>query len=221
MSKFLFLVDECFRLDVDHIDEPMIEATRIALRNKAHEIANSDITPIGIKDLFRERLLVNENNTCDLSAKRIWISWLEFLVIMNVAKNEEICTDDLNLLFDSYRLKYSNIEDWTTIFRSELINSDYKGLKDGATVVVNTRNDPKANRNLYIPKGGMIRHIGKIYDKRGFKVDIGIDPCTSFSFVHLDFFKSQCIIQKLEQYQDMTEPELLQKLREEYHELFQ
>lgn len=220
LRKFDFLLDDCFALEVDSIDDPKIENARTTLRNKAYDITKSDITPIGIKELFNERLLINENDSCCLSHKKIWISWLEFLVIMNLMKYDILTSGNLSDIFNSYRLKYSNADEWTEIFRGDLLTSDYVGLKADSTVFVNTRNAPKTNRHLIIPQGTMPKNIGKVYDKRGFRADIGVDPCTSFCFVHLDYLKTKCIIDKLEEYEDLSEEQLLEKFKIEYHGLF-
>lgn len=219
LKKFDFLLDDCFALEVDSIDESKIENTRITLRNKAFEITRSDITPIGIKELFKERLLIDENDSCCLSHKKVWISWLEFLVIFNIAKNEAIDNEALSNIFNSYRLKYANIDDWTSIFRTDLLRSDYRGLKDDSTIIVNTRGIPKTTNNLFIPKGKMI-NIVKVPDKRGFTTDKGVDPHTSFNYVHLDYFKTKCIIEKLNEYEKLTEDEIIEKFKNEYNELF-
>jgi hypothetical protein len=100
------------------------------------------------------------------------------------------------------------------------MTSDYIGLKDNSTVIVTTRNPPKSTKNMIVRKGTMPNNIGKIYDKRGFKADIGIDPVTSFCFVHLDYFKSKCIIEKLDEYENLDEIQLIEKLKFEYNELF-
>jgi hypothetical protein len=219
LKKFDFLIDDCFSLEVDEIDEFKISSTRKTLRNKAYEITQSDITPLGIKDLFKERLLIDEKESSCLSHKAVWISWLEFLVIMNLMKGENLMKGMLSDLFNSYRLKYLNIDDWTGSFRNTLLESDYIGLKEDSTVVVNTRCAPKSNKYLIIKKGKM-PDIANVYDKRGFRTDIGIDPYTSFNFVHLDFFKSKCIIEKLDEYQNLDEIQLIEKIKIEYNELF-
>lgn len=218
MKTFDFLLDDCFSLEVDNIDEDKIKGARTVLKNKAYEITQSDITPIGIKELFRERLLIDEKESCCLSHKTIWISWLEFLVIMNLMKYEELSSEMLSELFNSYRLKYTDV-DWTAMFRKELLKTDYIGLKEDSTIVINTRCAPKTNRNLFIPKGKM-PNIAKVYDKHGFRTDRGIDPYTSFNFVHLDFFKTKCIVEKLDEYQNLDEAGLIEKFKSEYNELY-
>lgn len=220
MKKFDFLLDDCFALEVDAIDKPKAECIKMTLRNKAVAITKSDITPIGIKELFKNRLLINEKESSCLSHKKIWISWLEFLVIMNLMKYENINAEMLTDIFDTHRLKYSDAHDWTGIFRTDLLVSDYIGLKEDSIVFVNTRNAPKRTQHLLIPKGKMPITIGRVYEKRGFQTDKGLDPYTSFNFVHLDYFKTKCIIEKLEEYQKLNEDELLIKLKCEYNELF-
>ncbi|CAA0189688.1 ABC-three component system protein [Tenacibaculum maritimum] len=218
MKKFDFLLEHCFSLEVDEIDTDKIENARTVLRNKAYEITQSDITPIGIKELFKERLLINEKESCCLSHKTVWISWLEFLVIMNLMKYEELSSNLLSDIFNSYRLKYTEA-DWTGMFRSDLLKTDYIGLKEDSTIVVDTRCAPKTNRNLHIPRGKM-PDIAKVYDKRGFRTDRGIDPYTSFNFVHLDYFKTKCIVEKLDEYEHLSEADLIKKFKSEYNELF-
>ena len=62
--------------------------------------------------------------------------------------------------------------------------------------------------------------IANVYDKRGFRTDRGLDPYTSFNFVHLDFFKSKCIVEKLDEYENLSEAKLIEKIKSEYNELF-
>lgn len=217
MNSFDFLKSESFKLEVDSIDENKIKSTRILLRNKALNIISSDLTPRGIKELFKTRLLIDEQEANNLSIKAIWIAWLEFLTIMNIVKYENIDKSMLTEIFNSYRLKYSSVQDWTELIPDGLSRSDYMGLKPDATVIVSTKKSP--NRTFLLPKGKII-DIANVYDKSGFRTDKGIDPFTSFNFIHLDYFKTQCIMNKVEEYANLDEVQLLQKLKGEYHELF-
>jgi len=218
MVNFSFLSDESFKLEVDAISENQIIPTRQLLRNQALNIINSPITPIGIKELFKNRLLIDENDSGCLSYKVIWIAWLEFLTIMNLIKCEPIEEGVVSEIFNSYRLKYYHIEDWTTdLSKTKLLKSDYLGLTPNATIIISSPNTPK--RVYKIPKGKLI-DIGIVYDKSGFRTDKGIDPFTSFNFVHIDYFKTECILNKLEEYQNLDEAGLITKLKQEYNELF-
>lgn len=218
LNNFSFLKDDAFLLDVDAIDEDKVEDVRTTLRNKALEVTRSNITPWEIKELFNVRLLVFEKNRDCLSYKPIWIAWLEFLTILNIIKYHCVSKELLSEVFNMYRLKYADVDDWSELeIRKQLGKSDYIGLKPNSTVFVSTRKPPK--RQFHFPKGKLI-DISRPYDKDGFRTDGGLDPFTSFDFVHLDYFKTKCIIDKIEEYQNMNENELLNKLKEEYHELF-
>lgn len=218
VGKFDFLRDEAFALEVDAWDENKIESTRIHLRNKALDVIQSNITPLGIRELFEKRLLIDESEVQSLDNKNIWLGWLEFLTILNIVKEVSITTQQLEDIFNNVRLKYTHVEDCTTLFQDRLSKSDYFGLKQGGTVIINSKKAPL--RPFRIPAGGMINNIKIPQDKRGFRTDLGIDPFQSFSFIHLDYFKSGCILNKLDEYENLNEAQLLTKLKQEYHELF-
>ncbi len=217
VGKFDFLKDEAFSLKVDAWDENTISSTRIHLRNKALSVIQSDVTPIGIKELFKNRLLIDETEDHCLDTKNIWIAWLEFLTIMNIVKEDSLTFQQLNEIFDSIRFKYLDTNDWTDLIPNKLSKSDYLGLQPDSTVIVSTRMPPE--RPFIIPKGKIV-DIARVYDKSGFRTDKGIDPFTSFNFVHLDYFKKKCIIDKMASYQNLSEQEFLTLLKKEYNELF-
>jgi len=217
VGKFDFLKDEAFALKVDAWDENTISSTRIHLRNKALSVIQSDVTPIGIKELFKNRLLIDETEAHCLDTKNIWIAWLEFLTIMNIVKEDSLTIQQLNEIFDSIRFKYLDTNDWTDLIPNKLSKSDYLGLQPDSTVIVSTRMPPE--RPFIIPKGKIV-DIAKVYDKSGFRTNKGIDPFTSFNFVHLDYFKKKCIIDKMAVYQNLSEQEFLALLKKEYNELF-
>ncbi|MEG0930837.1 ABC-three component system protein [Algoriella sp.] len=217
LGKFDFLQDIAFTLEVDFIDENKIEDTRTYLRNKAFEVINSGLTPISIKKLFNYKLLIDEDEFSCLDTINIWIGWLEFLTIFNIVKDENLDEKLLLEIFDCVRLKYTHVEDCTTLFKDKLSKSDYTGLKKGNTVVINSKNAPKKPFKF---ANGIPRNITKVQDVRGFRTDFGIDPFQSFNFVHLDYYKTECIINKLEEYEHLDEAQLLTKLKQEYHELF-
>ncbi|MFY0632097.1 MAG: hypothetical protein JXR05_17185 [Flavobacteriaceae bacterium] len=219
LSNFSFLHDDAFKLEVDALNEVRIEATRITLKNKALEIIQSDITPYGIKQLFEERILLDDKCPEHLSFKNVWIAWLEFLTIMNIVKDYDINNDVLSEIFNTARLKYSDKDDWTDLIRTDLLNSDYLGLKPDSTVIVSTKKTPEYT--FRIPKERLV-NIVKVPDKRGIRTDDGIShPFNSFNFVHLEFFKKECIIQRLDSYENINDQnELLQILKQQYDELF-
>lgn len=214
-ENFDFLRDDSFALDVDFIDENKIAFTKQHLRNKALEVVKSDITPISIKELFRYNFLIDESENDCLNSKNIWLGWLEFLTIINIVKQENISLQQLEDLFKSIRLKYTHVQDCTTLFQSGLSKSDYLGLKEGGKVVIDSKNPPKRVFNI-LP--GKMVDIVRAYDKKGFRTDRGIDPLKSFGFVHLNYFK-EILINKMDEYANLTEIELFENLKQQYDEL--
>lgn len=218
LSNFSFLKNKAFFLEVDAMDSQNAEDARQTLLNKAQNIIDSNITPYGIKELFKKRLLITEKDDFCLSFNTVWIAWLEFLTIMNIVKEENINSEDLSDIFNTYRLKYVNIEDWTANVKEEYGKSDYYGMQPNSTVIISSKNPAKTK--FKIPKGTLI-DIGRPYDKSGFRTDKGLDPFTSFNFVHIDYFKTKCIVNKIEEYKNLNEEEIIAKLKNEYNDLFQ
>jgi hypothetical protein len=218
LSNFAFLKDKAFLLEVDAMDLENAEDARLTLLNKAQDIVDSDITPYGIKELFKNRLLITEKDDFCLTFNAVWIAWLEFLTIMNIVKDEKITTAALSDVFNSYRLKYVNAEDWTYNVKNEYGKSDYYGLRPNSTVFISSKNPAKTK--FKIPKGTLI-DISRPYDKSGFRTDKGLDPFTSFNFVHIDYFKTKCIVHKIDEFKGLTEEQIITKLKDEYNDLFQ
>ncbi|HMI79686.1 MAG TPA: ABC-three component system protein [Cyclobacteriaceae bacterium] len=218
LGNFSFLKDEAFILDVDAFTEQTIKYVRITLHNKAQKIIESDVTPEGIKQLFKEKLLIIEDQKEELGFKALWIAWLEFLTILNIVKYDNIDMKTLSDIFTNYRLKYINIDDWTDPdFRQYIGKADYTGLKANSNIFISSRRSPKSTHRI---DAGQIIDITKPYDKTGFRTDKGLDPFTSFNFIHLDYFKTKCIVEKSGQYKELPEEKLLEILKQEYNELF-
>lgn len=219
MKCFSFLKDKAFKLEVELFDEPNIEFTRNYLQNKAQDVINSKVTPIIIKSYFEKRLLVNEVEEDALYSSMIWLIWLEFLTIMNIIKYEIFDESQLDEIFNSFRLKYSNTsEDWLSLIKTDLLYSDYHGLKPGSNIFIGTKKSPI--KTLVIPQEKIIE-IARVYDKNKFKTDKGIHPFTHFRFIHTNYLQKACIIDKLEKYATIHDEEkLLLILKNEYDELF-
>ncbi len=219
LKCFSFLRDNAFALEVDFFNEQRIEYTRNYLKNKITDVIASGVTPIGIKSFFENRLLVNEKEINALVQKKIWLTWLEFLTILNIVKYKKFDQDELGEIFNSYRLIYSDSEkDWTFLLEDELKYADYNGLKAESNVFVGSKVAPVGN--LFLPRD-KIRNIDKVYDKSKFKTDLGIHPYTHFNFYHVSFLEKNCILEKLHSFEVIdNEQDLCEALKNEYNELF-
>jgi hypothetical protein len=218
MKCFSFLKDEAFKLKVELFDEPKISFARSFLKNKTSNVINSKVTPKSIKALFETKLLVTNKEKDALSTKEIWLIWLEFLTIMNILNYKVFDDSELSKIFNSYRLIFSNTTDDWTFLTKELLYSDYHGLKPKSIVFVGTNSTPL---NHYILPQDKIRDIGRVYDKDNIKTDEGIHPFTHFTFIHIDYIRKYCIINKLQKHPKIIEEKkLFDTLKEEYNELF-
>lgn len=237
LANFSFLKDKVFNIDASPDDSDIV-FTRNFLKNKASQIINSDITPYGIKDFFKERLILNNKDLTSLNDEIIYATWLEFLVIMNIAKNKVHCFLDLEDLFNKVRLIYKNTNSqWQgNDFLKECMDCDLSELQVNGTVLINTDVLPQKNQvhHYKIDKGSIVSNINflrKDYQNGSFG-SVFIDEAAGetkefvfdkYTFIHFEFLKKFLIIEKSEEFKDFNinnQPELLNKLNSIYGELF-
>lgn len=217
LRSFRYIRDLVFSLDVDSEDEISITKARISLRNETNKIIDSNLTPTLIKDFFKDRLLVNSDESYLLTKVELWKIWLEFLVIINMCKAIVHNIDDLNNLFGSLRLYYCETKDWTLLFKEQLIKADYKGLIPNSTVIIGTSDLPKYASNLNYKKGKVPYNIRTIYDSSKFKTDTGLNPLESYNFIHIEHFHRNGIIDQISKIQNINEEsELTEILKNEF-----
>lgn len=237
LANFSFLKDKVFNIDASPDDSDIV-FTRNFLKNKASQIISSDITPYGIKDFFKERLILNNKDLTSLNDEIIYATWLEFLVIMNIAKNKVHCFLDLEELFNKVRLIYKNTNSkWQgNDFLKECMDCDLSELQVNGTVLINTDVLPQKNQvhHYKIDKGSIVSNINflrKDYQNGSFG-NVFIDDAAGetkefvfdkYTFIHFEFLKKFLIIEKSEEFKDFNinnQPELLNKLNSIYGELF-
>ncbi len=221
LSNFSFLRNEAFDLRAGWDSDDVI-FTKNFLRDKCLEVINNEITPIGIKNLFKERLLIDTNRTNDLECKTIWLLWLEFLTIMNITKEKIHSVDELSDLFNHYRLFCSDTdEDWSSELEN-LVYSDYRGLKKDGLVIVGVKKSPELETYIIDPqKIPLITQARKSQNFDKIKIDDGFGfPYDEYKFIHIDYFKKALIVDKRKEYVQITDRNvLLEKLKQLYGEV--
>lgn len=237
ISNFSFLKDKIFNINAG-VDDHEIVFTRNFLKSKSDQIIKSDITPVLIKDFFKERLLLNNKDLSTLNDQVVYATWLEFLVIMNIARNKVHSFSELEDLFNTIRLIYKNTNSqWQgSEFLKECMECDLNNLQDNATVLIKTDTLPEKTKiNHYrIEKGSMvsdINHLRKEY-QNGNLGDVFIDDAAveakefvfdKYTFIHFEFLKKFLIVENSHDFKDFNmnnQAELLQKLNSIYGELF-
>lgn len=238
LKSFKFLKDKAFDISAGILDSN-ISYTRKFLKNKTLAVIDSDITPIFIKNLFKERLLINENESLRLNDELIYLTWLEFLTLMNIAKEVACSQNDLEGIFSMSRLLYKNTnDDWQNdSFLEDCLSSNYLGLIENGTVFIKTKSNPIAGNIAYykLEKGSLVPRIDafrKSYDNGTLLVvDDVARPVNDtkdfvfdkFNFVHFEYLKKYMLIENSEEfktYKKSNEHELLIKLKEEYGKVF-
>ncbi|GAB4038620.1 ABC-three component system protein [Spirosoma gilvum] len=202
--------------------ENHVKFTRNFLRSITDKIVSNKLTPIYIKDFFEERLLIHNQSKNSLNHKKLWLAWLEFLIIMNIYQTTQIDDSTIEDLFNSHRLIFSNTEeDWSTELEN-IIKSDFKGLHNDGKIIISTINPPVIS---VIPADyvtDIIREQSIPRDE--LMIDEASDyPLVGHKLIHLTAFQRECIIAKSIEYKDystLDENQLKAKLKEEYKQLF-
>ncbi|HEV7350358.1 ABC-three component system protein [Telluribacter sp.] len=221
MRCFSYLKDYVFNLQAGLYTDDVAYAIEY-LKTRTVQIVQSKTTPYFIKEFFNIKLLINQQPQEVLQTRNIWIAWLEFLIILNIAKEKVHSSEELEEVFNSFRMLFSNTEgDWSGELQN-ILYSDFRGLRENGLVVIGTPNPPH-NDGYELPYGiPLITQVKRQTDRSKLKIDDGISyPFDKFRFVHLDYFKNKTISKKYLEYRDINNDiELLAKLKNEYEQLF-
>lgn len=222
LSSFKFLQEDAFNLDDGVLYNLNIAQVKNYLQFKCQEVIENELTPNGIRDFFQTRLLIDPARKEELECKNIWVIWLEFLTILNIVKGRVHTADNLSGIFDHYRLLFSDTEgDWCHEI-PKLLYSNYKGLIRDGLVIVGVKSSPIVETYILDKKLPMIADARRDQKYAQLKIDDGLGfPFDAFTFVHIDFFKKESIINRYNEYTTVIdEHELLDKLRKVYGEVF-
>lgn len=237
MGSFEYLKDKAFNINAG-IDDDDISFTRTYLKSKAAEVIDSDITPIFIRNFFKERLLINEIDTSKLNNELIYLTWLEFLSIINIAKEKKHNCENLEDVFNVLRLIYRDTDSqWQdSEFLKECLETDYDRLKEGGTVLIKTNIlPPRADvRHYKIDKGSVISRIDYLRSEfeNGNLGDVFINNASNelkefafdkYNFIHFEYLKEFLLVANCKDYASFKRKnidELKEKLKIEYGKLF-
>jgi hypothetical protein len=218
-KSFEYLKEQIMKLD-GCFQQENIEYTRLCLRNITDEIIENPLTPNVIRNRLNNRMLIYNEGDVSLFHKGLWVAWLEFLIVLKVIGENPKTEQELDNIFNKYRIIYSSSkEDWGNLFKDRILYSDYKGLKENACIIIANEALPQKT----IVKKGMISNIARYIPKKQMKIDDGVNnPFESFTHIHIHAFQKDCIIDKEEEYShfdNTNEKELLNKLKDEYENI--
>lgn len=218
-KSFGFIKEQIMKLDGCFQSEN-VEYTKLFIQNITDEILESPLTPNVIRNRLNKRMLIHNEDEACLSRKGLWITWLEFLVVLKIIGENPQTEHELEDIFNKYRVMYSSSkEDWGNLFKDRIAYSDYKGLNDNACIIFANEILPQKT----IVKKGMISNIARHIPRKQMKIDEGVNnPFESFTHIHIHAFQKDCIIDKEQDYNhfdNTNEGELFQKLKQEYERI--
>lgn len=203
---FLHLLDQTFPLDAFECQH-----TRRALRGTLQELAREKLSPecpspYSLMQKFGERLLVHGNPRFRLADKKLWLSWLELLIVsLLVDKTNEVDETYIDDLRKRRRLLYSgSTQEWTR-FMEDIAHSNFDGLDpDGLVLISNNRDGPPSKSRSKIRVDKLVTDISR---PPSLQVDIDAPrkPAAARTVVHLDGLHADCIVRREDDYVPMGE----------------
>lgn len=197
------------------------------VRNKLHAVASAlhqkNIPPPSqLYEMYKENYLIKGRPNQDLFEIKLWISFLEFIVICSLLDNlEELDIQYFNPQKKQRRFLFSGSkENWLHQLES-IYSSDFRGLEKGGVIVVSTA---MYNGRFGPSELKMEQVVGDISraPTKGPKIDVGRNPFEDYTLVHMDGLHEKCVVQKEDEYaqygeyRDLSSEALIKKIKGEY-----
>jgi hypothetical protein len=218
IGRFELLKEDILKLE-SCIDPDFISVLREKFLLKVDEI---ELSPINIMSApFSNQLLMHNVNKSAMISKKLWISWLEYLIVLHIIKDRSLSNDDLPDIFNTIRLIHTERnEDWQR-FMSDIFRTDLYGLNDKGVLIVSSNKTPS---NVLIEGNQMITNIANANPVGSFKTDIAdIHPLEQFKFIHIRAFEKVCEENEceLKNFTGLRIKELIKELKKLFDELLQ
>jgi hypothetical protein len=225
LKNFTFLLGDVFRIKAGLGSEELGPTVTQILVSKAKAVANSDLTPMFIKDFFKgKELLLNDQSKGELNKRRIWAMWMELLTLLNIVKNTAHSQRDIESVFKYVRLFYSDIdEDFWINHLDDLARADYSGLQQDGLVVVCSKVPAVKFHELDLKSVPIdIARLKKVHELH--KMEVNIDsandfPFDKFRFANISAFKEGPVVDNFKQFDNMSPDQILSHLKTLYERL--
>ena len=210
LDKDIMLLEEC-------IDPNFARQVRNVMVDLAKQI---NFTPFQIfSSTLKADLLVSGEPTSVFYSKRLWISWLEYLVILGLEKGAAVSLDETIWTSSEKRLIHSDTKkNWIEII-DRILETDFSGIKSDCIIIVSTNS---RSTKMILDKG-MLKSITDVRD-----VNMNIDRANQLQnvskIIHIRAFESNCIEShemNLRQFMGLRLPELIAQIKIKIDEIFQ
>lgn len=181
MASFEFLKEEIMKLE-GYINSISSLAIRNKLKLQASKIL---LSPNEINNTLKDQLLISRENKETILSEKLWTSWLEYLIVIQIVKEKVLNNQDLCEIFNNIRLIHSDTyKDWFKIM-NDIFETDLYGLSEKGILIVSTNQKPEYN----IINEGLINDISNASSVSEFKTDNAHHPLSQFKFIHIKAFE--------------------------------
>jgi hypothetical protein len=181
MGSFEFLKEEIMKLE-GYINS----ISSLAIRNKLKlQVDKILLSPNEINYTLKDQLLISKENKETILSEKLWISWLEYLIVLQIVKGKVLNNQELCRIFNNIRLIHSDTyKDWFKIM-NDIFETDLYGLSEKGILIVSTNQKPEYN----LINEGLINDISNASSVSEFKTDNANHPLSQFKFIHIKAFE--------------------------------
>jgi hypothetical protein len=199
LLDFLNLVEYSFPLEGFECGR-----TKTLLRNLLWGVARDKFvghspSPHTIMEKFGDQLLVSGDPPYRLADRKLWLSWIEFLV-MSVLLDGPQNIDDayIEQIRKRRRLIYSgSTKEWTS-YIDAIAKSNFSGLAPDGLVLVTTNHPPIKTRSA-IEFSKLVTDIGRPNGPK-FDIDAPSRLPSNLKLIHIDGLNKECLVINEQQY---------------------
>lgn len=215
LFSFALLKDAAMELR-EHTNKTDLAMAKLCLQAITNDIVEQKFVPYELKGRFGKKMLFGGSTEADLLVRKLWASWLEYLIVLTVCEIP-VSPEKLEDCLKQHRFVFGNVEgDWTE-FVPSLIASDFDDLMEDGIVIVST---PRAPINRHeLNKRDIVPNIAQ--DDSTFDISSG-SKALDLRYIHLYAFQGQAIIKKAAAYQKLNsgdKSKILAQLRKDFQKL--
>lgn len=201
-----------------HTNTKDLATAKSCLQALTEKIVDQKFIPYEMRTLFGRRMLFGRSTNADLLVRKLWSSWLEYLIVLTVC-DVSVSPEKLEDCLRKHRFVFGNVElDWTAHV-PELIAADFDDVMDNGLVLVSTPLPPAVHHEL---DPELVVDIATIESGLGnFDISSGA-KVLGLRFLHLHSFQGQAIIKNYKIYRALDPRDakkVLDQLRSDFLKL--
>lgn len=183
----------------EHTNTKDLATAKSFLQALTKKIVDQKFVPYEMRRRFGKRMLFGGSTNADLLVRKLWSSWLEYLMVLTVC-DVSVSPEKLEDCLRKHRFVFGNVElDWTAHV-PELIAGDFDDVIDNGLVLVSTPLPPAVHHEL---DPELVVDIAKTESGLGnFDISSGA-KVLGLRFLHLYSFQGEAIIRNYKIYRTL------------------